>query len=139
MSVAARVRKYYPYIVAYSDFYKALQHNPITRDVLTHPEGPNIAVTVPSGKNIFIRSTKIFPLFVLTLSIIAYPSFLSGWEVSIGFNEVPSWASIVVDVVDVGSAIICIVLPPKQKHGGKFLSSTSKMFEVSVAVTSTSI
>jgi hypothetical protein len=39
------------------------------------PEGPRIAVTLPSGNRRFISCKSFFPFFVLTFLINAYPSF----------------------------------------------------------------
>ena len=49
---------------------------------LPAPDGPNIAVTLPSGNKISIGCKILFPDDVSTLSIKAYPSFLDGWKVS---------------------------------------------------------
>jgi hypothetical protein len=44
------------------------------------PEGPRIAVTLPSGNSRFMSCRSFFPFVVETLSIKAYPSFLVGWN-----------------------------------------------------------
>ena len=46
------------------------------------PDGPKMAVTLPSGNRISIACKICFPADVSTLSINAYPSRFDGWNVS---------------------------------------------------------